>query len=61
MLEKKQYNLMSFYKVVEHNIDNGVLPSINASYCGCFHKGGLHHLAGATIRVVNLVNYNCHP
>ena len=21
----------------------------------------LHHLAGATIQVANLVNYNCHP
>ena len=21
----------------------------------------LHHLAGATLQVANLVNYNCHP
>ena len=21
----------------------------------------LHHLAGATIQIANLVNYNCHP
>ena len=33
-------------------------------HTGNFHRKGyimLHHLAGATIQVANLVNYNCHP
>ena len=32
-------------------------------YTGNFHRKGylmLHHLAGATIQVANLVNFNCH-
>ena len=33
-------------------------------HTGNFHRKGylmLHHLAGATIELANLVNYNCHP
>ena len=33
-------------------------------HTGNFHRKGyllLHHLAGASIQVANLVNYNCHP
>ena len=33
-------------------------------HIGNTHRMGylmLHHVAGATIQVANLVNYNCHP
>ena len=33
-------------------------------HTGNFHRNGylmLHHLAGATLQITNLVNYNCHP
>ena len=37
---------------------------INVIHTGILHRKGyimLHHLAGATIKFTNLVNYKCHP